>query len=312
MKLIKPLGLCALFAAGVATGWLFKPDTTSPSVQISAVTHTSAASGANTPQHSNITAVSSNNTYGTPNAQSGDANTNDGIIIDEYLNLGFQSGYRNQLNALTFIDQASEATLIQLVRDIENNSRRFHETSWLYRAAVQRWAEANPQSLMDHFEQIANKGAAYNVDRQIEIVKALAVSNNNDVMQWVHDRGLLKGDSSHLSEQVIYSISETNPLAAIELVQQSNGSSHHKLQSIENVLAQWSYREPLQVLDWIDQNPELIKHNRAKESAMVALMEKNPEAGLSLLPSVTNPQLKSHLEGLYAAHLAHNAQSKEC
>ncbi len=314
MKFNKPLLMCVIFTVGAFAGaigsWALKPSIQSTG---NAVPTTPSSIASADPTRS-PTSSSQTATNGLPTsaAQSASQAIGSNIGVSEHdastwLEVNDHSNYRLQLNALNRIASATEAELIDIITDVEQNSQRSYENAWVYRAALQRWSEINSQAVHWHLDELLASSNMNTMDRIFEVIRALAITDYDVMSQWLANLDPQHNKYPFIANQAYSVLAESNPLAALEQALQSNNSGNMQQQSIEQIVMQWSNQDPQAAIEWINQNPDLVKKDYMKEIAISHLMYSNPQAGLDMIPTIENAQRRNQMQAEYAAQLANTS-----
>jgi hypothetical protein len=227
-----------------------------------------------------------------------------------------QSGYRVHLQALTFIDSASEPELIALVKSIEANAQRRYQHNFLYSAAIQRWSEINSRAVVQHIRQANSTDPHGEIGVRIEAIKALSRTDSQVAWQLASEYQAQGQQGGFIAAEIHAVLAQADPKATLEKIISSgrngglgndlgSGLGDSKLQeSIERILMEWSSIDPVAALNWMEQNPDVLTQRYVEESALSHLMHSDPQAGLDRLSRTTDPQLRNMLEAEYVSQLA--------
>jgi len=298
MNINKAVLMCAIFVGGTVVGAVGNRALNPKPVQTFDSNGPSTSTPSITADAEQITSGGERTSPSVPSAAqlAGAAADNVNHYSAEWQSVNDRSGYRVQLNTLNQIASASESELLEIITDIEKDTQRFYQKGWVYRAAVQRWAEMDSQAVVAHLEQLYDGNKMSSSDNLVELVRALALVDFDVMLQWLDNLDPQQYKYQFISSQAYSVLAELNPTAALERAIQTSSANGHQQQSIEQVVMQWASEDPQAALAWIEQNPNRVNGSHVKEMAMMSLMYSDPQAGLAMLSSIENPQRRMDME----------------
>lgn len=304
MKVHNIVLLLAAFGVGLGTGWaLHSQQTASKTLTPVADTHNGIGTPSLDVTSTQLTPVANPQTGPDTfviHASERPLSTNE---VDWPIS-GNGLDFREQLRTLTQVDNANESALIALITSIEENPQKRYQQNWLYRAAIQRWSEINSDAVVRHIQQVQIDSPHGGMEINLEAIAALAITDPEAAWQMALAAQSQGDRGNYIASEIFATLAQSDPHAALDRIIGNGLSDAANQESIDRILMQWSGTDPVSSLNWIAQNPHLIKERYVEENALMQLMHQDPQAGLERLASLSDPNLKTMLETEYASALA--------